>query len=178
MEFLQIIFWSRSKSFWDCLLTSCGDSTSSNFFEKSFFLGLQRFCFSVTYIANMLKFQDQLVKWIFIHYCDRKQPIVNFDLFQKFCLFHLVFHFVCSIAKSFEEESTVPSNYPHRKDLWKNAKSKFAGLAELSIGNIYDKQTRASLHLCHNQIPHPHTVRKECKHKFCTSKIKLHTYKS
>ena len=38
----------RSKSVLDCLLTSCGDSTSCNFFAKTFFLSLQSFCFSIT----------------------------------------------------------------------------------------------------------------------------------
>ena len=46
-----------------------------------------------------------------------------------------------SIARGFGEESTAPSNYPYRKDLCKNAKSKFAGLAELSKGNKIMWQT-------------------------------------
>ena len=44
------------------------------------------------------------------------------------------------IAKGFEEKLTLPSNYPYRKDLWKNVKFKFARLAEFSTGNKYDKQ--------------------------------------
>ena len=89
--FLSTISQSCLKNFWDCLLTSCGGSTSSNFFENTFFLRLQVSSFLIICIANMVKFNDSLVKMYFMQKCNRKQPIVNFDLFQNYFLFHLVF---------------------------------------------------------------------------------------
>ena len=42
--------------------------------------------------------------------------------------------------KRARDKSIAPLDSLHRTDLRKNAKSKFPGLAELSTGNIYDKQ--------------------------------------
>ena len=44
------------------------------------------------------------------------------------------------INKRLGNKSRVPLDSPHRKDLRKNLKSEFHGLAELSTGNTYDKQ--------------------------------------
>ena len=44
------------------------------------------------------------------------------------------------ITKGVRDKSIAPYYSPHHTDLRKNAKSHFPGLAELSTGNIYDKQ--------------------------------------
>ena len=62
------------------------------------------------------------------------------------------------INKRLGNKWRVPLDSPHRKDLRKNLKSEFHGLAELSTGNTYDKQMSKTQQIS-NLKPNGHQIR-------------------